>query len=394
MAKALTPKILCVDDEPSILEAFKRQLRNSFDLDVAVMAKTALSMIVEKGPYGIVVSDMRMPEMDGIEFLKEVRRMSPDTVRLMLTGNSDQETAARAVNEGNIFRFLTKPCASDDLKKALMDAAQQYRLITAEKDLLQNTLSGSVKLLTDILSLIDPVSFGATMKLRDPIRNVAKELGIANPWDIELAVMLSNIGFVTVPSTVTAKLRKGISLSEQERELIQKIPTIGSSLISNIPRLEVVAQIVLYQNKHFDGAGYPVDSVSGEKIPIGARIVKVLKDLLQHEARGTPRVTALTKMTGRDGWYDPNILKAVIRLLGAEGMPAPSKEETKIYEVKSDQLFIGQTLLSNVETLDGVLLITAGTCITETLHERLVNYSKLVGIKEPIQVDCLIPTEE
>lgn len=391
----MTPslKVLCVDDEPSILDAFKRQLRGKFELDIAVGGKTGLQLVAERGPYAVVVSDMRMPMMDGIEFLKAVQKISPDSVRIMLTGNDDKKNAARAVNEGHIYRFLTKPCSLEDLTKALSDAATQYLLLAAEKDLLQNTLSGSVKLLTDILSLLDPASFGETMKLRAPIRNIVKELGIANAWDIELGAMLSNIGFITVPSFVTSRFRKGRLLQADERSLIEKVPSIGYSLINNIPRLGGVAKIVLYQHKHFDGSGHPSDNVKGENIPIGSRILKILKDLSQYESAGTPKIPALEKIQGKCGWYDGNILKIIVKVLGSIDTSPSSNAETKIYEVTSHQLLIGQTLLSDVETIDGVLLIPGGAMITETLFERLTNYSRFIGIKEPIHVDCLIPAE-
>jgi len=107
-------KILCVDDEPNVLKAYKRGLRSNFAIDIATSGGEALQFIESRGPYAVIVSDMRMPQMNGIELLNTVKQCAPDTVRIMLTGNADQQTAIDAVNPGEIFRFLNKPCQPED----------------------------------------------------------------------------------------------------------------------------------------------------------------------------------------------------------------------------------------------------------------------------------------
>ncbi len=394
MAKVVGVKILCVDDESAILDALKRQLRNKYTLELAVGPEQGLQMIRDNGPYAVVLSDMRMPEMDGITFLKEVKKISPETVRMMLTGNSDQETAARAVNEGSIFRFLNKPSSTEEIQKAFDDALVQYRLVTAERELLQNTLSGSIKLLTDLLTFIDPISFANTKKMREPIQRVCAELKLTNSWEIELAAMLSNIGFVTVPSNVSAKVRKGYALTEEEQKVVQKIPEVGFLLISNIPRLENISEIIFYQNKNFDGTGFPSEQRAGESIPIGARLLRIIKDTVQLEAELGDLSKVFGKMVNRQGQYDPELLRVVIKIFGGMKENAATAQQTEIFEVHTTQLVAGQILMANVETKDGVLLISAGTEITKALHERIINYAQLVGIKEPMQVDCLIPIDK
>jgi len=385
-------KILLVDDDANILQAFKRQLRGEFDVETAIGGKAGLEQI-ERGEFAVVVSDMQMPEINGIDFLKAVQGRSPNTVRLMLTGNVDQGTAARAVNEGKIFRFLNKPCSTEDLAKALKDALEHYRLITLEKDLLQNTLSGSVKLLTDILSMVDPGSFGKVAGLREIIRKLALGLGIKNSWEIELGAMLSNIGAVVLPAHVLAKLNSEEKLTRDEKLLVDQIPETGRKLLSNIPRLEKVAQIVLCQNKHFNGSGFPVDERKGHDIPLGARILKVVSDFKELETRGLLAVDALTQMKQREGWYDDEVLGALHRFLIPEKKKAETTE-TKIYEVKLGQLCSGQILLADVRSSDGVLLICSGTTVSETLIEKIKNYAQFVGIKDPFQVNCYIPCSD
>lgn len=125
-------KILCVDDDPNILQAYQRSLRREFEIEVAKGGKEGLEVIASQGPFAVVVSDMRMPGMDGIQFLSKVREQTPNTVRIMLTGHADRQTAIDAVNQGNIFRFLTKPCSPEILAKSLEEGIQQYQLLKAK----------------------------------------------------------------------------------------------------------------------------------------------------------------------------------------------------------------------------------------------------------------------
>src|SRR5262249_53231752 len=127
----MSTKILFVDDDASILTAFQRNLRKQFALDVAIGGSEALRAMSAKGPYAVLVADMQMPEMNGLEFLKKAEEISPQTVRIMLTGNADQKTASDAVNLGHVFRFLTKPCSTEELAATLKAGLEQYLLVIA-----------------------------------------------------------------------------------------------------------------------------------------------------------------------------------------------------------------------------------------------------------------------
>ena len=148
-------------------------------------------------PVDLVISDMRMPAMDGATFLKYARTGAPDTVRVLLTGQADMDSAIAAVNEGNIFRFLTKPCPIDVLLTALKACVEQHRLVTAERVLLEETLRGSVKMLTEVLSLVSPTAFGRAARLQQRVAAIAAQMGIRDRWHIEVAAMVSQIGPVT-----------------------------------------------------------------------------------------------------------------------------------------------------------------------------------------------------
>ena len=177
-------RILFVDDEANILSAYQRQYRKRFKIDTAQSGEKALVLLADNGPYAVIISDMRMPGMNGIELLKRVEAIAPDTVRIMLTGNSDQQTAIEAINEGHIYRFLTKPCSPERLAKALVAGLEQYRLITVEHELLENTLKSIVQVLTDVLSLVNPEAFGRTARLKRHMYELALSMNLPEIWSL------------------------------------------------------------------------------------------------------------------------------------------------------------------------------------------------------------------
>jgi len=383
----MSEKILCVDDDANILAAYQRNLRKQFTINTALGGEQALAAIETQGPYAVVVSDMQMPGMNGIEFLLKAKEKAPDTVRFMLTGNADQQTAIEAVNKGHVFQFLTKPCPPEMLALALEAGLKQYRLVTAESDLLEKTLSGSIKVLTDILAMIDPRSFGRGELLRDYTRTFVKSLKINQTWEFEVAAMLSQIGFVTIPPVVIQKARAGHGLSGQEKDMLTQVPTTGAELLSNIPRLNTVAKIVLYQNKNYDGSGFPIDSVAGEDIPIGSRILKVLSDLLQLETKETPKANALSLMQNRTGLYDPRVLDAAFACFDIY-LPQATSAKSSGRPIGFKELQPGHVLISNIETSDGMMIVTARNKISPLLLQKLRNFAAISGIKEPVYVEA------
>jgi len=289
-------KILLVDDEPKLLNALQRALHKQFSIEIAVGGPAGLEILEKTPDFSVVVSDMRMPVMNGIEFLTRVKETTPDVVRMMLTGNADQETAIRAINHGNIFRFLNKPCSPEELAEALNAGIRQHQLITAERDLLENTLKGSIQVLTEILALADPLSFSHAEMIRDNVRQLALAMNLKDSWQIEVAALLSPIGFVTIPPELTLKARVGQPLSSEEKGMFRGVPAVGGRLLARIPRLEEVSKILVYQSKSFDGSGFPDDSIAGNSIPIGARILRILYDLAEFEGQGKSRSAAVEQL--------------------------------------------------------------------------------------------------
>ncbi|MFT3780840.1 MAG: response regulator [Nibricoccus sp.] len=378
-------KILFVDDDPNLLAAFQRNLRKLYTFDTATSGPEALDLITSSGPYAVVVADMQMPGMNGIELLTKICELNPDTVRLMLTGNADQKTASDAVNQGHIFGFLNKPCEQEALKLTLESALRQYALVATERELLEGTLSGAVKVLSDVLSMIDPAAFGRGQKLRDSVRTFGRWLGMPTTWQYEMAALLGDIGLVSVPSLVLRKMEVGADLAAREKALLDKTPKIGHDLLVGIPRLEPVAKMVLYQNKNFDGGGFPNDDVARDNIPLGSRVLKILRDRVLLEAEGIVKKRAYDTMKARSGVYDPVMLDNCFKCFEAF-LENSISADRPVLSLQVHELQPGQILVSDVKTAGDVLLVAAGNKLSEIMINRLNNYSTFDTIKEPIYV--------
>ena len=372
-------KILFVDDDPNILAAFQRQLRKDFSVYTALGGEEGLRAISAHNPFAVIVSDLRMPGMDGIQFLSRVRQTAADSVRIMLTGNADLSTAIDAVNQGNVFRFLTKPCEQQVLFNALSDGVRQYQLITAERELLEKTLRGSIKVLSEILHLLNPEAFGRASRITRYAREIASAMGVSGIWQIETAAALSQIGCVILPEAALKKLYRGQELTGEESQLFAMHPCIGSDLLSHIPRMKTIAKIIADQEKNFDGSDSPQESNGGEEIPLGARILKVVLDFDTLQARGVSNSEAAGKMAKSTGRYDPDVLAALRRILAAE---LHDEERT----VKSNELVDGMILAQDIRFLDGRIFVGRGYEVNLTLRERIKNFSQRPGLQEPVKV--------
>ena len=381
----MSSKILFVDDEPNVLEACQRNLRKRYEIDTATSGEAGLKLLSQRGPYAVIVADMQMPAMNGIEFLVQAQVRAPDSVRLMLTGNADQLTAVEAVNKGHVYQFLNKPCPPEMLALALNNAVRQHELITAERELLEKTLNGSINMLSGILASTEPLSFGRGEQLRDYMRAFTRSLQMTQTWELELAAMLSQIGYVTVPQKLLEKRRSKKELTPAEKTVLARVPEIGANLLRNIPRLETVARLVLYHAKNYDGSGFPADTIAAGEIPIGSRILKVLSDLAELEAEGLPKAKALAEMQTRLGRYDPQVLDSSFACFDIY-LSAPTAIRLVTKAIKLKELIIGHVLGSNVETEDGVLIMCAGTKVSQMALEKLRNFDQIQGIREPIHV--------
>ena len=375
----MNTKLLFVDDEPNVLRAIKRQLRRTFnEIDLAKSAPEALDMIKKKGPYAVVVSDMRMPGMDGIQFLSKIKELAPETVRIMLTGNADQETAIKAVNQGHIFRFLNKPCSKDVLKSSIKAALEQYRLIVAERELLNKTLNGSIKVMAEILSQVNPVAFSRSTHIKRYVTAIAKVLKLPSPWQFSIAGFLSQIGCVTVPNHILEKVYRGKELTAKEKKIFSQHPQAGARILANIPRLENVAEMICFQNRPYSSYG-KAKTTNGKLTQLGGQILKIAIDLDHAMFLGERSDTVLEEMRKKPDVYNQALLDAFSRL-------EINHSDREIKMLTLGQLMEGMTLNQNVKARNGLLLACKGQRITIGLREHLMNFAKTIGLDEPFEV--------
>lgn len=374
----MSERILCVDDDPNVLQAYQRALRKQFHIDPALGGEEALEAVRNAGPYAVVVADMRMPGLSGVEVLAQIKEIAPDTVRMMLTGNADQQTALEAVNHGHVFRFMTKPCPPNEFAKFLEAGIEQYRLIQSERDLMSRTLGGCIKVLTDVLAAVNPTAFGRASRVARLVSAMAAELEVEDGWRMRIAAMLSQVGCVSVPEETLEKVFHGRHLTRIEAEQYAAHPALGRELLQNIPRLEPVAEIIALQEQPYEGA-FPDDPMRGEQIPLGSRVLKTALDFDALVHGGDSEEMAMAELRHRSGQYDPRAVEALEKVLCIE-------QTCVIRQVQASQLTDGMSLAEDVRTIQGTLLCAKGQDMTPSMRARLRNYVVNLGLSSPIKV--------
>jgi len=375
-------RILFVDDEPLVLAGFGRQLRSGYELCMAESGGAALKLLTEEPPFAAIVSDMNMPGIDGVDLLDRAQRLCPDTVRLMLTGMAELDVAMAAVNRCNIFRFLTKPCSVDDLRAAVDAALRQHQLIAAERELLDRTLAGSVRVLSEVLEAVNPTAFGRANRVQRIAKLVVETLGGELTWAQEVAARLCQLGCVAVPEELLVRAQKGDLLSDEEKRILAEHPRNGARMLGRIPRMQVVRRGIEYQAKRYDGYGPPADGRRGDDIPRAGRLLKLCLDFEARVMGGDNPARALAELESCASWYDPDMLQA----LGDVVRRGRSHDRD---ELMIPELETGMIMDEDVVASDGTLLVSRGTDISPALLRRLDNWHRLERVHGPLRV--LIP---
>jgi CheY-like chemotaxis protein len=372
------PRILCVDDEPNVLEGLSLHLRRRFEVATAGGGAEALALLERDGATDVIISDMRMPGMDGAAFLGRARELYPHTVRMLLTGQADMASAISAVNNGQIFRFLTKPCAPADMLAAVAAAVEQRRLITAEKVLLEQTLHGSIKALTDVLALTHPTSFGRAMRIKQNVSDLADAIGLVERWQVEVAAMLSQLGTVALPPEVSEKVYFGRPLTPQEEAMVARGPQVTEQLLGHIPRLEAVRHILAGLHKPL-GREAGASDAERELIARAVKMLRIAVDYDVMEGQGHEPSLAFASMRGHTERYDAELLEA---FASARGEGAPQME---VHDLPLRELVTGMVVAQDVMMVSGALLVARGYELTGSLLERLRNF-RPGTVREPIHV--------
>ncbi|HWE11266.1 MAG TPA: HD domain-containing phosphohydrolase [Solirubrobacteraceae bacterium] len=369
------PRILCVDDDRWVLEGLSDVLGRTFAVSTAASPIEGIEILKrEPDEFAVVLSDMRMPGMPGSEFLRMARLTAPDAVRLLLTGDADMAAAVRAVNDGQLFRFLIKPCESRELMRACVAALGQHRLQTSERVLLQETLRGCVDALAEVLSLTNPATFGHAGRAKTLGGKLARAARLRDWWEVEVAALLENLGAVTLPPTTTDKLHARAGLTEAEAAMVRRVPHVTRQLLSKIPRLDGVLEILA---THRPALADPEATPATASIPPGARVLRIALDYTELEAEAAPPSVALSAMRSRE-IYDEDLLDLFAAVVGVDAAPP-------VREIPVSELRVGMTLAADARSTRDSLLLARGQCVTERLIERLTNLGNRV-VREPLRV--------
>ncbi len=377
--KKIKPRVLCVDDEPYVLEGLHVNLRRHFDVTTAGSGREALRIIHKSDPFCVILSDMRMPEMDGATFLSLAKDASPDSSRVLLTGHADLSAAVKAVNEGGIFAYLSKPCPAGELLTAFEGAYEHYQIVVAEREILEETLWGSVNVMTQVLGLVNEEAFGRTEQLRTIVIELAKELGLPNIYEFEIAAMVSQIGCVILPGELIHRIDTRQSLSQDERKMFLDHPKTAQQLLQRVPRLEDIAVMVGNQHRSFGRQDATRHILEDNRRLLGANLLRLGIDTARLLSSGLNRDECIAALELRPQAYDPRMLKVMGKL-------ALERPQASVISVPLDELDHSMTIDQDVKTLDGLIVVRKGYEVNRLVMERLEQFHKGVGIREPIRV--------
>ena len=419
MSETLAPAtLLFVDDEPGILSSLRRLFRpHGYRILVAESGALGLAEL-EKTPVDLVISDMRMPEMDGATFLKAVRQRWPDTVRILLTGYADVTSTVAAINDGEIYRYVSKPWDDTEIVNTVREALERYRLKQENLRLTALTQSQNEELkglnasleqkvaertaeLRQALSFVEQSHgelkksfltsvqvFAGLIELRsgpagsrlaghgrrvaDMARNLAQRLGLGDVevQNIMLAGLLHDVGKMGLPDDLLGKAFN--TLSQDQRALVMKHPVIGQNILIAIDKFKDAAILVRHHHESFDGNGYP-DRLAGISIPQGSRILAVVNDydslqigtLVQRPLRPEEALAFIADNRGKR--YDPATVDAFLKLISETRKSGPTELPLRTMHLKP-----GMVVSRDLPHRDGYLLLAKGSVLTGDIIGQLV----------------------
>lgn len=364
------PLVLCVDDEVDVLEGLELHLRKRFKVRLAEGGAEGLAELERDSSFAIVMSDMRMPQMNGAEFLTKVREVAPEATRMLLTGQTDMESAITAVNEGQIFRFLTKPCPPDRLLAVFEAALEQYRLVTAEKELLEQTVHGSIKALTSLLGLTHPLAFGRATRLAQMVGEMCGAVQLEPRWPVEVAAMVSQLGSIALPEETAEKAYYGLDLTAREQKLVDSGPDTVRELLGNIPRLEPVLEIL--------GATTLRKGAVPESLQTQVGMLKVALAYDVLIARGQDPDSALGMLRNRAKEHEPELVEALRKSQGG-------KKREEVREIPIAAVQQGMVFAEDVRTTSGTLLIARGFEVNASFVAKARGFQRGF-VKDPVRV--------
>ncbi len=403
------PKLLLVDDEENILRSLHRLLRKDFDITTASSPREALSHLHEN-TFAAILSDQRMPVMEGTELLAEARKIAPDTVRIILTGHADLNAVMGAINKGAVYRFLSKPWIDDELVFTLQQAVEQYNLVHENRRLLRLTeeqnqklqafnknlrekvfertrqvtrlninltqgFRGTIDVLARLADMNSPALGRHAKRVSDLSTRIGRAFGLEKEVldQLEVAATLHDIGKVGLSPEILH--RRYSELKPRDRAILLMHASRGATLIQMIPNMELAASFVLHHHENFDGTGYP-KQLRGDQIPIGARIITVANGF-DNTLNGrkvynqTSPDQALQHLRDHANiYYDPQIVEALYQVLQSDQDAAIQTSEV---EIDLRDLQPGMVLSRDLFTIRDTLLLPQDSKPERHHSSRLFN---------------------
>lgn len=407
--------ILFVDDEKHVLEALRRSCRGQgWKITLVESGRDGLDLL-DKEHYDLVVSDMRMPEMDGASFLQQVAESHPQTMRILLTGYADMNSTIRAVNEGKIYSYISKPWDNEELKDKISQAlytghleSERKRLLklthqqtrelkTLNQDLeatvekrtqqlratlkalenahqdLKSSLHATVEVLAQLIDLYEQSPSDHGQRAANYARQIALAMGEneENCEQIYFAALLHDIGTIGMPETIVKNSYNKMSFGE--KEIYQQHPILGEAALMSINSLEKAGLYIRCHHEYLNGKGYP-GKLKGESIPLGARILTVVSDYddllegkLQNDALSSEHAQSYLR-SHVNKQYDKQVVNAFCDVLAQEDDMTNFIHETMINPI---DLVEGMRLSKNLLSPTGVMLLAKGHVLTEHTVDKI-----------------------
>ena len=382
------PLILIVDDDPRGLAALEGVLLpEGYRIERAMNGAQALDKAGRFQP-DVMLLDVMMPDMDGFDVCRAIRATPAlaEMPIILVTALDDRDALLQGLDAG-ADELITKPFNRLEMKTRLrtLTKINRYRRLIEDRRTLQATLEGVISVLTDLLTVVDPANFGRAQAVKRRASAMAFHMQVADAWPIELAALLSRIGYVTIPNEVQERARSGAELGATEQALLERVPDIGHGLLVRVPPLLEVATLVKLQHARYDG-GDEGRELRGDEIPLGARILKVASDAVDLEAQGREPADVLRTLTRRHGWYDPRVLAAAEAVIQGLNGTAESNGWV-VKEVRLGELQSGWRLHRDLIAQNGTLLLGAGHTLTPAILESILNFSIISKISGPVAVE-------
>ncbi len=428
--------LLFVDDEPNILSSLKRLFRpQGYRILTAPSGREGLA-VMEQETVDLVVSDMRMPEMDGAAFLEQAAHRWPDTERILLTGYADLTSTIAAVNQGRIYRYISKPWEDNDILLTIKRALEQKRLekerqrlealtrkqntqlkalnasledkVVARTSELQQTVSflelaqqslnesycSTVEVFSNLVEMREHHGRGWNRRIARQVAQIAELSGMdsEDAQDLYYAALLRSIGKISLSDQL---VRKSFStMNDSEHRIFVQHPLVGAGVLIALEPLQGAAGLIHHQHENFDGSGFP-DGLTGEAIPLGARILKVAGDYhdLQHglllSVHLEPNQACDYLLEQRGKRYDPNVVAFFQKVLGRL---ADSQDKLAERSVKSNGLQSGMVLSRDLMLNDEILLLSRGHRLSEAIIGRIYHMEE--SIDRDLEIYVLIDRED